>query len=114
MGYDVVAGKSCAKDMIVCEYIGDVVTLREVIRTDRKNDSLMEYKVGRNADETLFIKPTHYTNIARFINGINSKGKKKPNVKSLRTTIQGKPSVILYTTQRIKEGESLVYDYNAG
>ncbi len=41
MGYDVVADKVLPKGMIVCEYVGDVVTLREVIKTDKYNDSLM-------------------------------------------------------------------------
>lgn len=31
----------------------------------------MQLKNGKNADETLMIIPIKYTNIARFINGIN-------------------------------------------
>jgi hypothetical protein len=31
MGYDVVADKDLPKGMLVCEYVGDVVTYREII-----------------------------------------------------------------------------------
>ena len=64
----------------------------------------MELKKGKNADETLFIIPTKFTNIARYINGINPKAKNKANVKSHRTWIRGRPAVILYTSRQIKEG----------
>lgn len=113
MGYDVVADKDLPKDMIICEYVGDVVTLREALK-DPKNDSLMEYKVGKNSEETLYIRPKKYTNIARFINGINNKQPEKANVKTLRTLVNGKPAIILYTSRAVEEGESLLYDYNGG
>jgi hypothetical protein len=32
----------------------------------------MELKKGKNSDESLVILPRKYTNIARFINGINT------------------------------------------
>ncbi len=31
----------------------------------------MDLKNGKNADETLLIVPNKYTNIARFLNGVN-------------------------------------------
>jgi hypothetical protein len=86
MGYDVVAEKNLPKGMIICEYIGDVVTLREALK-DRHNDSLMEYKIGRNSEETLYIRPKKFTNIARFINGINNNCPEKANVRSLRALV---------------------------
>ena len=64
----------------------------------------MELKKGRNADETLFIIPTKFTNIARYINGINPKAQDKANVKSHRSRIRGRPAVILYTSKQIKKG----------
>lgn len=43
MGYDVVADKEIKEKTLICEYIGDVVTLRRCIEleADKKNDSLM-------------------------------------------------------------------------
>lgn len=71
--------------------------------------------MGKNADETLYIRPEKYTNMARFINGVNNHtGKHKINVGSVKLMNKGKPGVFLYTTRRIKKGESLAYDYNAG
>ena len=74
----------------------------------------MELKVGKNADESLFIVPEKFSNIARFINGINNQKKVKPNVESIRTLGEGKPMIILYTSRKVKKGESLSYDYNLG
>lgn len=75
----------------------------------------MEYKVGPNADETLYIRPSKYTNIARFINGVNNEtGKNKANVKTIRIMIRGRPAVMLYTSRAVKAGQSLLYDYNGG
>ena len=53
MGYDVVADKDLPECMLVCEYLGDVVTYREVISknySEEHNDSLFELSVGSNAD----------------------------------------------------------------
>ena len=74
----------------------------------------MELRVGKNADETLLIVPSKYTNIGRFINGINNEKGGKPNIETLRALGNGKPVVILYTSRKVKKGESLAYDYNAG
>jgi hypothetical protein len=53
--------------------------------------------------------------MGRFINGVNnSTGKHKINVASVRMFCKGKPGVFLFTTRKIKKGESLAYDYNAG
>lgn len=71
--------------------------------------------VGKNADETLYIRPAKFTNLGRFINGVNNlTGKNKINIASVKMFYKGKPGVFLYTTRQIKKGESLAYDYNAG
>jgi hypothetical protein len=59
MGYDVVAAKNLPKNMIVCEYVGEVVTWRSILNDEKSqsNDSLMELRAGRNADQTLYIRP---------------------------------------------------------
>lgn len=110
------ADRDLPAGMIVCEYVGDVYTHRETLALE-ENDSVMELKLGSNADESLFIVPTHHTNIARFINGINPKdpkSKEKENLKDMRALANGRPVVVLYTVRAIKKGESLMYDYGAG
>jgi len=108
MGYDVIADKDLPEGMLVCEYVGDVVSYRKVIEKNYEeeyNDSLFELSVGRNADETLYIRPSKFTNMGRFINGVNVQtGKNKINVASVRMMCKGKPGVFLYTTRKIKKG----------
>lgn len=70
MGYDVKAGKDIPKGTIICEYIGEVITKRQA-QHELHNDSLMDLMMGINADSSLVIKPEKYTNMARFINGVN-------------------------------------------
>lgn len=75
----------------------------------------MELKVGCNADETLCVRPEKYSNIARFLNGINNiNAKSKQNIKTHRSTYKGKPIVLLITSRAIVKGETLLYDYNGG
>jgi hypothetical protein len=100
--------------MIVCEYVGEVMTWRRILEEEQKNDSIFQLISGKNADKTLYICPQKYTNIARFINGASNKGKKGSNVKSLTYLINEKTVVILATIRPIKKGESLKYDYNGG
>lgn len=117
MGYDVVADREIREKTLICEYIGEVVSLRRCIEleTSSKNDSLMDLRVGCNSEETLIIRPERYTNMARFINGVNNlKGTSRANVGTVRKLAQGIPTVILFALRTIKRGESLLYDYNAG
>lgn len=77
----------------------------------------MELVTSNDADTSMLIRPEKYTNIARFINGVNNQDSnacKKINVQSLRLMIDGRPRVILFTRRSINKGESLQYDYNAG
>jgi hypothetical protein len=53
--------------------------------------------------------------MGRFINGVNNmSGRHKINVASIRMLAKGKLGIFLYTTRKVKKGESLAYDYNAG
>ena len=74
MGLDVITDMDLDKGTLICEYIGDVYLHREEISLG-SNDSRMELKKGKNADETLFIVPRKFSNLARFLNGINSNQK---------------------------------------
>lgn len=107
MGYDVIADKDLPEGMLVCEYVGDVMSFRKVIEKnfEEHNDSLFELSVGKNSDETLYIRPSKYTNMARFINGVNiHTGKNKINVASVRMMCKGRPGVFLYTNRKVTKG----------
>lgn len=114
-GYDVVTDADLPKNSIICEYVGEVVTLRECHELDLagKNDSEMDLWVGRNADEKLIIRPERWTNIARFLNGVKNSSSAY-NVVSMRLCYRGMPLVLLVSSRDIRKGESLCYDYNAG
>lgn len=116
-GYDVRAIQIIPKDTIICEYVGEVISKRTAIRNNIENDSLMELVTTNDADTSLLIRPERYTNIARFINGVNNEDPdacRKANVQSLRLMIDGKPRVLLFARRQINIRESLQYDYNAG
>jgi hypothetical protein len=51
MGYDVVADRDIREKTLICEYIGEVVSLRKCIEleSESKNDSLMELRTGCNS-----------------------------------------------------------------
>ena len=52
-GYGVVADMSIHRGSIICEYVGEVVTLRECSELNLQvgnNDSLMDLWKGRNSD----------------------------------------------------------------
>lgn len=73
----------------------------------------MELQAGKNANETLIIRPERFTNLARFINGVKEDSN-EGNVQSMKLLYKGKPLVLLVSTRPIKKGASLAYDYNAG
>ena len=52
MGYGVVADRNIKENTLICEYIGEVVSLRKCIELEAssKNDSLMELRTGCNSD----------------------------------------------------------------
>jgi hypothetical protein len=108
MGYDVVADKDLPVGMLVCEYVGEVVSYRKMIELEfgsGHNDSNFELSVGSNADETMYIRPEKYTNLGRFINGVNNNtGKNKINIGSIKLFNKGKPGIFLYTTRAVKKG----------
>ena len=107
MGYDVIVDKDIKEKTLICEYIGEVITLRKCVDLEatNKNDSIMDLRIGCNSDETLIIRPEKQTNMARFINGINNvKGSNKANVEAVRKLAKGIPTVMLYSMRAIKKG----------
>ena len=66
---------------------------------------------------SLIIDPSKAGNYARFISGVNNnspESKKNINLKTRRFCVNGECHVVLFAGRRIKRGERLCYDYNAG
>ena len=102
---------------LICEYTGEVCLARNRLFDD--NDSIMDLIHTPTSDTSLVICPEKYGNLARFISGINNKykemkKKKNQNVYSFRVNIDGSVHILLLASKRIKKGEILYYDYNAG
>ena len=102
---------------LICEYTGEVCLARNRLFDD--NDSIMDLIHTPTSDTSLVICPEKFGNLARFISGINNKykemkKKKNQNVYSFRVNIDGSVHILLLASKRIKKGEVLYYDYNAG
>ena len=102
---------------LICEYTGEVCLARNRLFDD--NDSIMDLIHTPTSDTSLVICPEKFGNLARFISGINNKykemkKKKNQNVYSFRVNIDGSVHILLLASKRIKKGEILYYDYNAG
>ena len=102
---------------LICEYTGEVCLARN--RLFDENDSIMDLIHTPTSDTSLVICPEKFGNLARFISGINNnykemKKKKNQNVYSFRVNIDGSVHILLLASKRIKKGEILYYDYNAG
>ena len=102
---------------LICEYTGEVSLARNRLFDD--NDSIMDLIHTPTSDTSLVICPEKYGNLARFLSGINNKykllkKKKNQNVYSLRVNIDGSVHILLLASKKIKKGEILYYDYNAG
>lgn len=111
-GYVVKTTNIIEENTLISEYSGTVVEHSEELNSD----ALMNFLSTENS--SFVICPDITGNLARFISGINnSKLKKKKsmqNVNSIMFNIEGSIHVLLYANRKIKKGETLYYDYNAG
>ena len=72
-GYYVVAAQAIPALTLICEYVGQVFTHKQVHEREdyRKNDSIME--IICNDEDSLYIIPVNKSNVGRFFNGINNR-----------------------------------------
>eukprot|EP00349_Pseudokeronopsis_sp_Brazil_P010969 CAMPEP_0202976824 /NCGR_PEP_ID=MMETSP1396-20130829/80848_1 /ASSEMBLY_ACC=CAM_ASM_000872 /TAXON_ID= /ORGANISM="Pseudokeronopsis sp., Strain Brazil" /LENGTH=64 /DNA_ID=CAMNT_0049714837 /DNA_START=308 /DNA_END=498 /DNA_ORIENTATION=+ len=64
----------------------------------------MELISAGSVDDSLMIVPTKFSNVARFLNGVNDKeesGRKRQNVRSIRVQVNGKVTVLLFTKRAV-------------
>lgn len=117
-GFVVEADAAIPDRTLICEYVGEVATVRQ-LRKDTlaaDSDSLMDLLRGADSKSTLLINPDRKGNIARFLSGINNgsaEGRRRQNVRSARFSVDGRARVMLYAARDISRGERLFYDYNA-
>jgi hypothetical protein len=91
VGFDCVAACDLPELTLLCEYLGDVKTDREISQSEelQKNDSIMGLlENAKDAEMSLNVCPVEHANVARFFNGINNQtvGSKqiKQNVRTMR------------------------------
>ena len=75
--------------------------------------------VEDDIDKSLVIMPSRFANIGRFFNGINNhdeKAQEKVNLRTMRCQFEtdGTCHVLMYTSQLIKKGQEITFDYNLG
>ena len=100
MGYGVFALNKIKTRTIIAEYLGDIMTTKEVDIAD-KNNKLNQH--GKNSrmlllktsklSTSLEIVPQYHSNIARFLNGKDETHKE--NVKVFRVAVNGKVTIIM-------------------
>ena len=115
LGFGAKALREIPRHTMLMEYSGEVKTAKACENSD--SDSLMLLVDTGNPDTTLFIDPSEVGNAARFLNGINNRceqSRRNANVRSRRFEYCGQCRILLYTVRRVKAGDFLTYDYNAG
>jgi hypothetical protein len=114
-GFVVVAQEDIKDKTLLVEYTGTVTRVSDSGATD--SDSLMTLLETSSNKTSLLIDPTSSGNWARLLSGVNNSdldAKRKINVRTRRIEIDGGCRVVLFSGRRIKKGERLTYDYNAG
>ena len=121
MGFYVKAAVDIPANTLLCEYVGEVRTLRDTLRS--KNDSIynllevkeLNSKCKDDEEKSLCIVTEEHANMGRFFNSVitnEKRWKRKQNVVASRSSICGKASVLMVTKRDVKEGESLLINYN--
>ncbi|GMH62876.1 hypothetical protein TrST_g12893 [Triparma strigata] len=114
-GFVVEALEDIKDKTLLVEYAGAVTRIVDSGQTD--SDSLMVLLETNSPKTSLIIDPSKSGNMARFLSGVNNsdhESKKKINVRTRRFSVNGECHVVLFACRRIKKGERLSYDYNAG
>ncbi|GMH75309.1 hypothetical protein TrLO_g9473 [Triparma laevis f. longispina] len=114
-GFVVEALEDIKDKTLLVEYAGAVTRIVDSGQTD--SDSLMVLLETNSPKTSLIIDPSTSGNMARFFSGVNNsnhESKKKINVRTRRFSVDGECHVVLFACRRIKKGERLSYDYNAG
>jgi hypothetical protein len=114
-GLSVEAMVDIPKHTLISEYVGSVTTIDKSGETS--SDCLMVLLDTGNIKTSLVIDPSRSGNIARFLNGVNNSSQRslrKVNVRTRRFVLDGRCRVAMFTSRKVKAGERLCYDYNAG
>ena len=102
---------------IISEYGGEVMNSKEVVKEQNRNDSVFRLVVGNESKSSLDVCPINYSNISRFISGINNSLKyhrSLENVRSVRFAYKGRIRIVIIAKREIAAGEILYLDYNGG
>lgn len=92
---------------LICEYACDILPMANAQNLVYK-DHVMFYANGKDSEEELILAPYNCSNWGPLINYAE-----KGNCASLRTVIKRQIRVLIYSTQKIKKSEQLLYNYNS-
>ena len=99
---------------ILCEYTGEVDHSAKF--DNSTSNSLMALILGEDTSNHLTVDGSKYSNVSRFINGINNNrdttNSHRLNVGSARFCIDGAVHIIYFTCRRVSFGERLRVNYN--
>jgi len=114
LGACVFATDPIGKNTFICEYVGELRTHRDILT--KQLDSTMDLldPKTQKSDDRLVIVAEEKCNLARFINGVNSKTpnwEHRANLRVHRVLVNDEICVILFACRDILKGEELRYDY---
>jgi SET domain-containing protein len=92
---------------LICEYACDILPMTCAQHLVYK-DHVMFYANGKNSEEELILAPYNCSNWGPLINY-----DKTGNCATLRIVINRQIRVLIYSKQKIKKHEQLLYNYNS-
>ena len=117
--YVVRASIDIKENTLICEYTGNVLTYKKFCNLDeedpiKKNNSIIDLTVTPNSETSLIICPYKYSNIARFLSGVNNTTdfEDQVNFFSTKISINGVVRILLVAKKDIKKNDILYYNYN--
>ena len=117
--YVVKASIDIKENTLICEYTGNVLTYKKFCNLDeegpiKKNNSIIDLTVTPNSETSLIICPYKYSNIARFLSGINNTTdfEDQVNVFPTKISINGFIPILVVAKKDIKKNDILYYNYN--
>ena len=110
-----VANTDIPKNILLCEYAGNFISLQEYHKKDLKNDSNMDLTITPFSETT--ICPYTHANLGRlFFSSVNNDDEKsinKINVFSVKILIDGSLHIFLIAFDKYKKGDIIYLNYNA-
>lgn len=106
--WGIFAKEDIPEEVLLGEYACDIVIGAD-LQMCKKMDTIMMLS-GRNTPDDTFLAPILYCG---FVSLVNSEQEDKCNCATIRVLIGGILRVLLYSTQKIKKGGQLYWNYGS-